>query len=155
MVHSFIELDKSVVNVIRLVSFLWLSAPIPAAGHHRPTPPLETPGPSQASLGQSPVGWLLLSPGSWYTRFCLCPPRVCFPVLRKFWWLSGGLMATTSKELMPYPGLLHPEPLPHSSPLLTRTSSEHTQTRFCLSLWGLWVLVRTRYVWVLWVSLGA
>ena len=30
-----------------------LSAPSPAAGHHRPMPPLETPGHSQASLGQS------------------------------------------------------------------------------------------------------
>ena len=33
-----------------------LSAPNPAAGHHQPTPPLETPGHSQASLGQSLVG---------------------------------------------------------------------------------------------------
>ena len=32
------------------------SAPSPAAGHRQPTPPLETPGHSQASLGQSPVG---------------------------------------------------------------------------------------------------
>ena len=40
------------------------SAPNPAAGHHWPTPPLETPGHSQASLGQSLVGSLLLSPGS-------------------------------------------------------------------------------------------
>jgi len=28
-----------------------LSAPNPAAAHHRPMPPLETPGCSQASLG--------------------------------------------------------------------------------------------------------
>ena len=48
-----------------------LSAPIPAAGHHLSTPPLEAPGHSQASLGQSLVGSLLLSPGSWCTRFCL------------------------------------------------------------------------------------
>ena len=41
-----------------------LSAPNPAASHHRPTPPLETPGHSQASLGQSLVGSLLLFPGS-------------------------------------------------------------------------------------------
>ena len=33
-----------------------LSAPNPAAGHRRPTPPPETPGHSQASLGQSLVG---------------------------------------------------------------------------------------------------
>ena len=25
------------------------------------------------------------------TRLCLCPPRVCFPVLCKFWWLYGGV----------------------------------------------------------------
>ena len=35
-----------------------LSAPNPAGGHHRPTPPLETPGHSRASLGQSLVGSL-------------------------------------------------------------------------------------------------
>ena len=44
-----------------------LSAPSPAAGHHGPTPLLETPGQSQASLGQSLVGSLLLYPGSWCT----------------------------------------------------------------------------------------
>ena len=42
-----------------------LSAPEPAAGHQRPMPPPETPGHSRASLGQSLVGSLLLSPGSW------------------------------------------------------------------------------------------
>ena len=43
----------------------------------RPTPPPQTPGHSQASLAQSLVGTLLLSPGSWLacTRFCLCPPN--------------------------------------------------------------------------------
>ena len=46
-----------------------LSAPIPAAGHHWPTPLPETPGHSRASLEQSLRGSLLLSPGSWYTRF--------------------------------------------------------------------------------------
>ena len=39
-----------------------LSALGPAAGHHQPMPPLETPGHSQASLGQSLVGSLFLSP---------------------------------------------------------------------------------------------
>ena len=41
-----------------------LSAPDPAAGHRQPTPPLETPGHSQASLGHSLVGSVLLSSGS-------------------------------------------------------------------------------------------
>ena len=67
-----------------------LSAPNPAVGHHPPTPPLETPGHSQASLGQSLVGSLPLSPGSWCTRFCLCSCRVFFPVLCKVWPLYGG-----------------------------------------------------------------
>ena len=65
-----------------------LSAPNSAAGHHRPTPPLEMPGHSQASLGQSLVGSLLLSPGSWCTQgsVCalLCPPQDYFLVLCKF-----------------------------------------------------------------------
>ena len=39
------------------------SAPNPAAGHRRPTPAPETPRHSQASLGQSLVGSLLLGPG--------------------------------------------------------------------------------------------
>ena len=41
-----------------------LSTPDPVAGHRRPTPPPETPGHPQASLGQSLVGLMLLSPGS-------------------------------------------------------------------------------------------
>ena len=41
----------------------------------------------------APLSWVLVC-----TKFCLCPPRVCFPVLGKFWWLYGGLMATSSKR---------------------------------------------------------
>ena len=48
------------------------SAPSPAAGHHRPAPPPETAGHSQASLGQSLVGSLLLSPGTWCTQGSVC-----------------------------------------------------------------------------------
>ena len=74
-----------------------LTAPNPASGHHQPTPPLETPGHSQTSLGQS-VGSLLLSPVSWYTRFCLCPARVYIPVLCKFWQLYGGVNGDLLQE---------------------------------------------------------
>ena len=49
-----------------------LSAPDPTAGHRQTIPPLETPGHSEASLPQSPVGSLLLSPGSWCTQGFLC-----------------------------------------------------------------------------------
>ena len=44
------------------------NAPSPAASHHRPMPPPETPELSQASLSQSLVGSLPLSPESWCTQ---------------------------------------------------------------------------------------
>ena len=57
-----------------------LSAPNPAAGHCLPTPPLETPGHSQASLGQPCV---VTAPFSWvpvHTGFCLCKSLFPSPV---------------------------------------------------------------------------
>ena len=61
------------------------SAPDPAAGYHQPTPPLETLGYSQASLGQSLVGSLLLSPGSWCIEGFACAlQEFVSPVLCKF-----------------------------------------------------------------------
>ena len=83
-------------------------------------------------------GSLLLSPGSWCTRFCFCPARVCFPVLCKFWemfWV--GVNCDLLQE-----GLCHTQvccsqsPCPWDSPLLTHTSTGYTQTQFCLSLCG-------------------
>ena len=56
-----------------------LSAPNPAAGHCRPPPLLETPGHSQASLRQSLVGSLLLSPRSWCTPRFVCASKSLFP----------------------------------------------------------------------------
>ena len=102
-----------------------LSAPNPAAGHHRPTPPLKTPGHSWASLGQCLVGSWLLSPGSWCTQSSVCALQesVC-PVLCKFWWLYGGVNGHLLQE-----GLCHTQvyctqsPCPCSSPMLTHTSS--------------------------------
>ena len=44
----------------------------------------------------APFFWVLV-----HTKFCLCQSCV------KFWWLYGGV----NGGLMPYPGLLHPEPL--------------------------------------------
>ena len=121
-----------------------LSAPNPAAGHHQPTPPPETPGHSRASLGQSLVG-SLLSPGSWCTG-SVAPSRVYFPVLCKFWQLCGGDNGDLLQE-----GLCHIQvcctqsPCPCGSPLLTHTSTGDAQTQFCLSLWGPWVLVSTKF----------
>ena len=115
-----------------------LSAPDPAAGHHRPTPPPETPGHSRASLDQSLVGSLLLYPGSWCTQSFVCALQESVsPVLCKFWQLYGGVNGDLLQE-----GLCHTQvcctqsPCPCGRPLLTRTSSGDTQTQFCLSLCG-------------------
>ena len=116
-----------------------LSAPNPATGHCQPTPLPETPGHSQASLSQSLVGPLLLSPGSWCTQGFLCVLQESVSlVLCKFCWLYGGVNGNLLQK-----GLCHTQvyctqgPCPCSSPLLTHTSAEDTQTQFCLSLCGL------------------
>ena len=80
----------------------------------------------------APFSWVLVC-----TRFCLCPPRVCFPVLCKFWWLYGGVNGDLLQE-----GLCHTQvyctqsPYPCSRPVLTCTSTGNTQIQFCLSLCG-------------------
>ena len=114
-----------------------LTAPNPAAGHHWPTPPLETPEHSWASLGQCLMGSLLLSWVLVHTRFCSCPPRVYFPVLCKFWQLYGGVNGHLLQE-----GLCHTQdcctqsPCLCGSPLLTCKSTGDAQTQFCLRLCG-------------------
>ena len=124
-----------------------LSAPSPAAGHRRPTPLLEAPGHSRAIPGQSPVGSLLLSPGSWCTRFCCALqetiPQSCVS--------SGssmvGLMATSSKTAYATPRCAAPRaPVPaadHRRPIPPQETLKHSLSG---SLWGPCVLVRTRLV---------
>ena len=46
---------------------------------------------TQGQVGSVSCGVTSLSPGSWCTRFCLCPPRVYFPVLCTFWQLYDGV----------------------------------------------------------------
>ena len=101
-------------------------------------PPPETLRPSQASLGQSFVGSLLLSPGSWCAQAFVCALyKSVSPALCKFWWLYGGVNGDLLQE-----GLCHTQvcctqsPWPCSSPLLTHTSAGDSQTQFCLSLCG-------------------
>ena len=60
-------------------------APDPMAGHCQPTLPPETPGCSQASLAQSLVGSLLLSPWSWCTGFICALQESVSPVLWEFY----------------------------------------------------------------------
>ena len=75
-----------------------ISAPRPAAGHHRPTPPPETPRHPQASPLQSPVGSLLFSPGSWCTRFCCALQESISQSCVSSGSSMVGLMATSSKR---------------------------------------------------------
>ena len=56
-----------------------LSAPDPAAGHRRSTLPLETPGHSRTSLGQSLVWSPLLSPGSSAHKVLFVLSQCLFP----------------------------------------------------------------------------
>ena len=75
------------------------------------------------------------SPFSWCTRFCLCPPRVYFPVLCKFWQLYDGVNVDLIQE-----GLCNTQvcctqsPCPCGSLLLTCTSTGDAQTQICFSL---------------------
>ena len=90
----------------------------------------------------APFSWVLV-----HTRFlCALPESISHSCVS-----SGssmvGLMVNSSKGLMPYPGLLHPEPLPlqqtTADPHLCRRHSNRVLSQ---SLLGLWVLVHTRYV---------
>ena len=92
-----------------------LSAPSPAAGHHRPTPLPETPGHSEASLGQSLVGSLLLSLGSVVHKVLFVPSKSLF---LQSCVSSGssvvGLMATSPKRAYAIPksaALRSPDPV--------------------------------------------
>ena len=91
-----------------------LSASDPAAGHHQPTLPPEILGHSWACLGQFFVGSLLFSPAFWCTQGFVCALQESVsPVLCKFWGLYGGFNGDLLPEgILPYPGVLHPEPLP-------------------------------------------
>ena len=98
-----------------------LSAPNPAAGHRQPTPLLETPEHSQASLGQSPVRSLLLSPGPWCAHNFVCALQGSVsPVLHKLWRLYDGIngdllqkdCACTDIPSAPHPAAGHHRPTP-------------------------------------------
>ena len=110
----------------------YTQCPNPAAGHHRPTSPLETPGHSQASLGQSLVGSLLLSPGSWCTQGFVPSKSLC-----NFWQLYGAVNGDLLQEdLCHTQAYCMQSPSPCSRPLLTHPSAGDTQTPFWLSLCG-------------------
>ena len=115
-----------------------LSASDPQAGHHQSMPPPETPGHLWASLGQSLVGSLLLSPGSWCAQVLFVPSKSLFPQSCVSSSSSMvGLMVTSSKRAYTIPtsaalralasvaGHCRPTPLPetpgHSQTSLSQT----------------------------------
>ena len=135
-----------------MVEVMMIMAPNPASGHHWPMPPLETPGHSQASLGQSLVGSMLLSPGSWCTQDFVCVLQESVsPVLCKFWWLYGGVNGNLLQEGLCHTQSTEPRGPAPADPYLHR---KHSNIVLAQSLWGLWVLVCTRFVWTLQVSLA-
>ena len=125
-----------------------LTAFSPAAGHHRPTPLLETPGHSRASLGQSLVGSLLLSSGSWCTQGSVCAlqesiSQSCVSSSSSM----VRLMATSSKRAYATPR----SDAPRALSLLQSTADQYlhgrrSNTFLSQCLWAPWVLVCTRFV---------
>ena len=79
--------------------------PVPVASHCLPSPPQETLQHSQVGLAQSPVGSLLLSPGSWCTQgfacalqeWSLCFPQSCGnPAIQSRWTSSSDSLGIAS-----------------------------------------------------------
>ena len=119
----------------------------------------ETPGHSWESLGQSLVGSLLLSPGSWCTQSFVCALQESVsPTLCKFWQLYHGVNGDLPQEGLCHTQVYYTQSLcPCSSPLLTHTSVGDTQTQFWLSLCGVsesWcpqgLFVPTDHLWQVW-----
>ena len=85
--QTMVEVDKITLTCLKM-SFshtATLNVPNPAAGHCQPTPLPETSEHSQASLGQSLMVSLLLSPKSWCTQCFVCAIHESVsPVLCKF-----------------------------------------------------------------------
>ena len=108
----------------------------------RPLPTHDSTGDSCTLIGKSgSVSCGVTAPFSWvlvHTRFCLCPPRVYFPVLCKFWQLYGGVNGDLLQESLCQTQVCCPQsPYSCSSPLLTHTFAGDTQVQFSLSLFGI------------------
>ena len=137
--QSMVEVMKIMVTAFKRSppTHYYTQCPDPATGHRRPTPPLETPGHTWASLGQSLWGHcsFLLGPGA-QVSVCALLESVS-SVLCKLWGLYGGVNGDLLLE-----GLWHTQvcctqsPCPCSRPLLTCTFIGDAQTQFCLSLCG-------------------
>ena len=107
----------------------------------RPPPTHASAEDSWTLLGKSAsVSCGVTAPFSWvlvHTRFCLCPPRVYFPVLCKFWQLYGGVNGDLfQKDLCHTQVCCTQSPCLCGSPLLTCTLVGDTQTQVCPTLCG-------------------
>ena len=112
--------------------------------HSVPRPrsrPLSTHAPTRRSwtlMGRSgSVSCGSLAPFSWvlvHIRSRLCPPRVYFPVLCKFWQIYGTVNGDFLQEDLCHTHTQSPCSCGRTLP--TRTSTGDAQTQFCLSLCG-------------------
>ena len=121
-----------------------------------PTPLSETSGYSRESLSQSLVGLLPLSPGSWGAQgfFCALQESVAQSCVS-----SGssvvGFMPTSSQRAYSIP-----RSTATRAPALQQSTADpyvrrrHSNTVLSQSLWGVWVLVHTSFVWAFWASLA-
>ena len=126
----------------------YIHCPDPAAGHHSPTPLLETPGHSQPSLGQSLWDHCSFLLGSGVHKVLFVPSKNLFP---QSCVSSGGsmvgLMTTSSRRACAISDMLHPESLPlWQATACLYLHRRHSKTVLAQSLWGLWVLLCTRFV---------
>ena len=114
-----------------------LSSPNPAEATTNPHLCWRLPD-THRQVRESPVGSLLFSPGFLMHKVLLCPPRVYFPVLCKFWQLYGVVNGDLLQE-----GLCHTQVCctqslcPCSRPLPTCTFTGDIRILFILSLCGL------------------
>ena len=110
----------------------------------RPPPIQVFVGNSWTLTGKSPVGSLFLSPGSWCTRFCCALHESVSQSYVKFWQLYSRVNHDLLQEDSCH---THTQsPCPCSRPSLTCTSTGMLKHSLYQSLWGHWVLVRTRFV---------
>ena len=73
-----------------------------------------------------------------HTRFCLCPPRVYFPVLCKFWQLYAGVNGDLLQEDLRHTQVCCTQsPCPCGSPLLTCISTGNAQSSVSVSVGSL------------------
>ena len=96
-----------------------------------------------------PFSWVLV-----HTSFCLCPPRICPQACVSSGSSMVGLMVTSSKRAYVIPWSTAPRaPALVAGPCWPVPPQETLKHSTVSVSWGLWVLVHTRFVWALWVSL--